>query len=151
MLIECTIRRDGGTIVNLYGKTYFFRPNAEGAHVCEVEDEDAIDRFLSIPEGYRLARKGASMPKRAEPVNAAAPNRKKQLPVGAAPNLEAMTRDELIEYAVNLGMRKPHPSIKDNRLRQNIALWLAERLEGLVPAPIEEEGDGAGEDDGGDE
>lgn len=132
MLIECTIRREGGTLIeNLYGKAYRFLPNDDGAHVCEVEDEAAVDAFLAIPEGYRLARRGASAPKPVveKPVKR---DTKAQLPAGAPPDLASMNREALDQYAVNLGMRKPHPKMKDDRVRQNIALWLAERAEDVV-------------------
>lgn len=144
MLIECTIQRERGTFVDLYGKSYHFAPNAEGAHVCEVEDEAAIDAFLAVPEGYRVARKGATPAKRAEPAKAIERDAKTQLPAGAPPDLASMNRGELDQYAVNLGMRKPHPAMKDERVRQNIALWLAERIEdATAPFGVDDAGEEA--------
>lgn len=54
MKIECKLKRAGGTIVPLDTATYHFTPLTDGAHVAEVEPEQHIARFLSIPEGYRL-------------------------------------------------------------------------------------------------
>lgn len=82
-LIECTTRREGGTIVEFGDVEYHFRP-APGReprtapHVCEVADPDAADRFLSIPD-YRLvtdparrADSGAEVARAAEAAAAAA-------------------------------------------------------------------------------
>lgn len=54
MQIELKIRRMGGSDITLFGKVYKFRPDELGRHVCEVEDKKAIQRFLQIPEGYRI-------------------------------------------------------------------------------------------------
>jgi len=53
MTIECKLKREGGTDATVKGKTYRFRPDELGRHVCEVEDNHAIQRFLSITEAYR--------------------------------------------------------------------------------------------------
>lgn len=58
MKIECLVKREGGSTVELFGKTYAFKPQPDGAHVAEIEDADAQDRFLSIAEGYRVYRPG---------------------------------------------------------------------------------------------
>jgi hypothetical protein len=54
MLIESKIKREGGSRITFGGAVYHFAPDASGAHVCEVADEAAIARLLSIPEAYRL-------------------------------------------------------------------------------------------------
>jgi hypothetical protein len=54
MKIQCILKRDGGTTVDLGGVQYHFEPLADGAHVADVADVDHIDRFLAIPEGYRV-------------------------------------------------------------------------------------------------
>ena len=54
MKIECILKRDGGTRTDIGGVAYHFAPLADGAHVAEVAQTDHIDRFLSIPEGYRV-------------------------------------------------------------------------------------------------
>ncbi|MBU9386636.1 hypothetical protein [Burkholderia multivorans] len=56
MKIECILRREGGTVVEMPGKTYHFAPWPDGRHVADVEIEAHIERFLSIPEAYRIAR-----------------------------------------------------------------------------------------------
>lgn len=56
MKIECILQRDGGTVVELPGKTYHFAPQEDGRHVADVAIEPHIERFLSIPEAYRLLR-----------------------------------------------------------------------------------------------
>jgi len=73
MLIECRARRirrdlrvgrrdsDEGTKAKLFGKTYWFRPQPNllpagvdpAVHVCLVEDERAIERFvIGLPEQF---------------------------------------------------------------------------------------------------
>lgn len=58
MKIESKIKRSGGSVIEMFGTKYHFMPNAEGAHVAEVEDEDHIARFLAIPEGYKIHKPG---------------------------------------------------------------------------------------------
>lgn len=58
MRIVSVIRRKAGTDVTFDGVEYRFRPEVEGdfnsLHVAEVDREDHVQRFLAIPEGYRL-------------------------------------------------------------------------------------------------
>lgn len=54
MQIECKIKRAGGSDIQIAGKTYEFRPDELDRHVCDVQDKKAIQRLLSIPEGYRI-------------------------------------------------------------------------------------------------
>lgn len=54
MKIECILKREGGSVVDLGGIEYHFEPLADGAHVADVTDEAHIDRFLSISEGYKV-------------------------------------------------------------------------------------------------
>jgi hypothetical protein len=54
--IESKLRRVGGSIIPLDGIDYHFKPYTDGAHVCEVTNEDHADRFLSITEGFKLYR-----------------------------------------------------------------------------------------------
>ncbi len=54
MRIECKLKREGGTNVELDGRTYEFRDNGKGEHVCEVDDDEHLAKLLAIPEGYRL-------------------------------------------------------------------------------------------------
>lgn len=59
MLIESLIRRKMGTQVDMLGIRYHFQPldstDAESAHVCEVGNKRAIQRFLAITEGFCIA------------------------------------------------------------------------------------------------
>ncbi|SEH89720.1 hypothetical protein [Paraburkholderia hospita] len=83
MKIECTLQRKGGTVVELGGKTYHFKPTDDDPrHVAEVENEAHIERFLSIREAYRLPRKpGAeAVEETLEPIKSTAPT-----PAPAAP------------------------------------------------------------------
>ncbi len=54
MKIESVLKRAGGTKVELDGVEYHFAPQEDGCHVAEVVKRAHIDRFLAIPEGYRL-------------------------------------------------------------------------------------------------
>ena len=63
--IQCLLRRKGGTKVafghNAATQTvYHFKPldagDPDSPHVCEVEKEEHVNRFLAIPEAYRLYR-----------------------------------------------------------------------------------------------
>jgi hypothetical protein len=65
--IECKLIRAGGSRIPLGNTEYHFQPYTDGAHVCEVADQDHADRFLSITEGFRLYRGEG------QPVNSAAP------------------------------------------------------------------------------
>lgn len=60
MLIECTVKRLGGSKIDIENVVYEFLPNKDGAHVCDVKNQDHIQRFLSIREGYKLP--GAKQP-----------------------------------------------------------------------------------------
>lgn len=48
MLIQCTIKRQGGSRVTLGDQRYHFAPDDLGRHVAEVTDEAHIARLLSI-------------------------------------------------------------------------------------------------------
>lgn len=56
MKIQCILERKGGTVVEMPGKTYHFAPQDDGKHVADVTIEAHIERFLAIPEAYRLLR-----------------------------------------------------------------------------------------------
>jgi len=56
MKIESIIKRKKGTTVKLGDMTYFFNATeTEPRHLCEVNIQAHIDRFLSIKEGFRAA------------------------------------------------------------------------------------------------
>jgi len=50
--IECTIKREGGTRVEVEGKEYHFAPQPNGAHVAEVADSKHASILLKIAEAY---------------------------------------------------------------------------------------------------
>lgn len=54
MKIECKLRRDGGTKVELGDIEYHFEEQADGAHVADVTNEEHLARFLAIPEAYKI-------------------------------------------------------------------------------------------------
>jgi len=57
MKIVCKIHRENGTRVTFNdGTAYHFKPDADGDHVCDVQNKDHIAAFLRITEGYK--RKG---------------------------------------------------------------------------------------------
>lgn len=57
MQIECLIQRAGGSLIEIGGAVYHFRPKAgDDRHVAEVADDDHIQTLLAIKEGYRIAK-----------------------------------------------------------------------------------------------
>jgi hypothetical protein len=87
MKIECILKRDGGTKADIDGIEYHFEPLSDGAHVAEIEKTEHIDRFLAIPEGYKVYH-GKEVPS-GEPVKvskraAAAPAESSKLAVPLA-------------------------------------------------------------------
>lgn len=58
MKIECKNKREGGSIIDISGVAYEFKPQADGAHVAEVGKKEHAERFLSIPEAYCLYQPG---------------------------------------------------------------------------------------------
>lgn len=56
LMIECKLIRKGGSIVDLPGGPYHFKPGTDGAHVCAISDPDDIAALLGIKEGYRIYR-----------------------------------------------------------------------------------------------
>lgn len=58
MKIECKNKREGGSLIDIGGTEYHFKPQADGAHVADVAYEEHVERFLSIPEAYCIYRPG---------------------------------------------------------------------------------------------
>ncbi len=62
MLIECLIKRDGGSLVELPGangaiRRYHFVPEIVGGpHLCEVSDKVDASVLLAITDGYRQVK-----------------------------------------------------------------------------------------------
>lgn len=104
MLIESKIRREGGSKLDIGGVVYHFAPGADGAHVCDVTDEDAIARFLSITEGFRLVSPNGPVVPAATPTPAApaAPVPAGMVLIGddeVRVDLMALSKKELLVFA----------------------------------------------------
>lgn len=56
MKIECKLKREGGTVIDIDGIDYTFVPQADGAHVAEVTKEAHIERLLGISDAYCIYR-----------------------------------------------------------------------------------------------
>lgn len=55
MKIECKIKREGGSVIDIDGTEYHFKPEVkDGPHYCTVANKKHAQRFLAIPEGYCL-------------------------------------------------------------------------------------------------
>lgn len=56
--VECLLKRPGGTIVDLHGTAYHFKPENDpaglGRHVCDVPNAKHLQRFMQIPEAYAI-------------------------------------------------------------------------------------------------
>ncbi len=113
MQIESIIRRQNGTRVTLGSTEYHFQANAEGAHVADVENDAHIQRFLSIPEGFKIYRTVEQQP---EVVSAGTPAT--DVPEGVQP---ALTVDELkAAYEAKFG-KKPHHKMSATKLREALS------------------------------
>lgn len=53
-LVECLLRRPGGTIVEIGSNAYHFKPDSEGRHIAIVTERDHAKRLRDIPEAYKL-------------------------------------------------------------------------------------------------
>lgn len=115
MQIESIIRRKNGTRVTLGSTEYHFTPNAEGAHVADVENDAHIQRFLSVPEGFKIYR-AAKVEKQPEVVLPGTPAT--DVPEGIQP---ALTVDELkAAYEAKFG-KKPHHKMSATKLREALS------------------------------
>lgn len=56
--VECVLHRKGGTVVTIDEIDYHFKPNQQGAHVCEISDPDHAQTFLAIREAYAIYTEG---------------------------------------------------------------------------------------------
>lgn len=70
MYIECKLKREGGSKIEIGSTQYHFAPQADGAHVAFVENPEHQDRFVSIPEAYRIYRGAEAPAPTAKPVAA---------------------------------------------------------------------------------
>jgi hypothetical protein len=128
MLIECTIKRPGGSHVELFGHTYHFAPRADGAHVCEVDDDRAAERLvMEIPEGYRVAD-----PEGPPAEDVLPPTRSIYAPLEPVdkliPKLEDLDDDELRQKGRELGLKFP-PRMRGETMRKNLLLRYREMMD----------------------
>lgn len=55
MLIECKLKREGGSRITIGDRLYHFAPRLSGGpHVADVDDRADIGRFLGIAEAYQI-------------------------------------------------------------------------------------------------
>lgn len=62
MKVECKLKREGGTKIDIDGTEYHFKPQADGAHVAEITDEAHLERLQQIPEAYKPYKGEAEFP-----------------------------------------------------------------------------------------
>ena len=140
MLIECRQRRDArpnkrvgrkdldiGSKSKVHGKLYWFRPQPDLitnggdpiAHVCEVNDPKAIERYLSIAEAYNEFGK----PPRVVPEGTA-------LATGGQPAIKTV----LLDADDDLGHRDSKPFVSDplEMARRLQAEWVTDMLDKSV-------------------
>lgn len=55
MRIECILKREGGSSVELDGQAYLFAPQPDGRHIAEVKNPSHVKRLLGIAEAYQPA------------------------------------------------------------------------------------------------
>lgn len=146
MLIECRQRRDArpnkrvgrkdldaGSKSKVHGKNYWFRPqpdliNGAGdelAHVCEVDDPRAIERFLSIAEAYNEFGK----PPRVAPEGNA-------FATGGQPEIKTV----LLDADDEIGHRDSKPFVSDplEQARRLQAEWVTDMLDKSVHDIVKE-------------
>jgi hypothetical protein len=140
MLIECRQRRDArpnkrvgrkdldvGSKSKVHGKRYWFRPQPDLitnggdqlAHVCVVEDPQAIARYLSIAEAYNEFGKPPQVAPEGETFAS-----------GGQPAIKTV----LLDAEDDLGRRDSKPFVSDplERARQLQAEWVQDTLDKSV-------------------
>ncbi|MEO9629565.1 MAG: hypothetical protein ABJG14_03905 [Sulfitobacter sp.] len=70
-IIHSILYRQGGTKVTLGDTTYHFIDDDKGRQVAPVANPDHVERFLQIPEGYKLLRDDAATSAPTTPMGAA--------------------------------------------------------------------------------
>lgn len=149
MLIQCKLKRPGGTTVKMAdGTNISFQPDENGDHVAFVSNPDHIQRLLSITEGYQIhslpapfapevvlgAKAGpthVSDPEpvpQDEPVGPPPPTQDEPTPASPAPGtaLDEMTDDAIRSiFEAELG-RKPHHNSKRETMIAQIEAFRAE-------------------------
>ncbi len=114
MIIECTIKRKGGTVVDMNTQVYHFRETEQtkGCHCCEVSNEEHLSKFLAISESYRIFGSKDDQPKNDDDE----PGLDDEL------DPEEMSNNELISWAESKGINpKSKQSIQDYALTHHEA------------------------------
>jgi hypothetical protein len=140
MLIQCLLKRPGGTHITMAdGTAYHFAPNERDDHVAEVPNQVHFARLLSITEAYRVYNLSLGQPK-APPAPPATPGKADAgtgtgspgtmlaIVAGQQVDLLAKNRTELFELAKLLNITAPH-NTGEARLRDLIVAAAA----GLKP------------------
>lgn len=148
MLIECKLKREGGSKIDLGKNLYHFQPLADGAHVAQVDDEADQDRLLGITEGYRLYRgelepTGPSVIGTGKPPAVVAPVGTEpvmaSLPVTFTVHGRDYTKQEIAAMAVDAGDITMHDwNEMDEDSRENLMIEQLDKLQKsspLVEAP----------------
>lgn len=135
MLIQSKLKREGGTIVVLGDTEYHFKDDGKGNHVCKVDDEAHIARFLSITEGYHEAGKkaGKQSPPAEEnnddedalPEDPSTWTNKQANEWAKAQNLNPVNKPNLLDFAATKGIE-----VDENQSPANIIRAIAEGLVG---------------------
>ena len=85
MKIECKLKREGGSTIDIGGVAYEFKPQADGAHVADVGNKEHAERFLSIPEAYGIYAAGKPVKEAPAPVVEEHAAKETVEPIEAAP------------------------------------------------------------------
>lgn len=125
MLINLSIRRKNGSKIEMAdGTVLHFKPDADGDHVADVEDEAHIECLLRIPE-YKIKRTKQTAP--SAPVIEPGQNSTPAQPTEPAaiqpvpPTATSDERAELVGQYTALFGQAPHPAAKIDTLRAKIA------------------------------
>ena len=115
--VECKIRRKKGSNIDIDGVIYKFRPDKSGAHVCKVDNKTHLQRFLMIPEAYKIA--GADDVEPIKKVEDKEPTVDDDTTKFELETLDQWTNSKLLAWARSLGMNeKSKESIADVALDQ---------------------------------
>jgi hypothetical protein len=108
MKIECTIKRHGGTKVTIGDTEYHFAPcENDERHIAEVGDEGHVEKFLAVPESFRVCEDFESR---------TGFNAEKEYGVEAEPD----ERESLAEkYKAKFG-KNPHHKMSIEKLREAV-------------------------------
>lgn len=123
MLIECKLKRPGGSKIDIDGAVYHFKPKTDGPgdpHVCDVTDKLHAQRFLGIAEAYCLPG-DAPAPKHEPVISTIEAVEAPTLPAAADDvPLESKSDAELREIIKEATGSYPHPKTGRDKLLAKI-------------------------------